>query len=220
MARKKTKRECKGCGAEFVSDRSVFCSRSCANKHKWVDREYPEGVAATRVVGQPHVVAKHYRRHCRTRCQPRVATAYAAHLKAGRYAIRGSVRVCASCSKTWYRPYGAKGSRAFCSELCIERNKKKHKAIYKAKRRASVKDPTAHNIDPVEVFEQHCWRCYACHCYCPPELRGTTHPNAPELDHWKPLALGGKHRRHNVQLLCRTCNQLKGSKPWWEFLAS
>lgn len=35
---------------------------------------------------------------------------------------------------------------------------------------------------------------------------------APELDHVMPLSKGGTHSMDNVQLLCRKCNQRKGSR--------
>lgn len=47
------------------------------------------------------------------------------------------------------------------------------------------------------------WRCV----YCDASLRKAYH-----LDHIFPLALGGKHERSNVQLLCVPCNRKKGKK--------
>ena len=33
-----------------------------------------------------------------------------------------------------------------------------------------------------------------------------------EIDHIKPLSLGGKHEKDNIQILCRSCNRVKHAK--------
>jgi 5-methylcytosine-specific restriction endonuclease McrA len=67
-------------------------------------------------------------------------------------------------------------------------------------------------VDPFTVFDRDGWRCRACGTVTPKELRGTIEPNAPELDHVVPLAMGGGHTYKNTQLLCRSCNRLKSDK--------
>jgi 5-methylcytosine-specific restriction endonuclease McrA len=41
-----------------------------------------------------------------------------------------------------------------------------------------------------------------------------------DIDHVIPLAAGGLHDRHNVQLLCPDCNNRKGAKDPMEFMRS
>lgn len=83
--------------------------------------------------------------------------------------------------------------------------------VAKAKRRAVERGVQADDIDPFVVFERDGWRCLMCGIATPKELRGTYEPNAPELDHIKPIALGGLHTWANVQCACRKCNGLKGA---------
>lgn len=66
-------------------------------------------------------------------------------------------------------------------------------------------------INPIKVFERDAWRCQMCGVKTPKKLRGSFKPNAPELDHRIPMALGGPHTWGNVQCSCRRCNMEKGA---------
>lgn len=66
-------------------------------------------------------------------------------------------------------------------------------------------------FDPFLVFKRDGWRCQMCGVSTPQKLRGTTNPNAPELDHITPLSKGGKHTMDNTQCSCRCCNIGKGA---------
>lgn len=66
-------------------------------------------------------------------------------------------------------------------------------------------------IDPIAVFARDKWTCCLCGKRTPKRLRGTCSPDAPELDHIIPLALGGGHVWGNVQCACRECNGKKGA---------
>jgi hypothetical protein len=63
-----------------------------------------------------------------------------------------------------------------------------------------------------DVLNRDRWRCQHCGIDTPKGLRGTIEPNAPEVDHIKPLSRGGVHALWNVQCLCRRCNQAKGDR--------
>lgn len=84
--------------------------------------------------------------------------------------------------------------------------RKMQKAIRRA--RCAI---AAEKIDPIAVFERDKWICRLCGIGTPRRLRGTYQPNAPELDHIIPLALGGGHTWGNVQCACRACNGKKGA---------
>lgn len=85
------------------------------------------------------------------------------------------------------------------------------KAYRKALERGKVHG--AERFDPLEILVRDRWRCHICGISTPKRLRGTFHPQAPELDHIIPLALGGLHTRLNVACACRRCNGAKGSRP-------
>lgn len=56
------------------------------------------------------------------------------------------------------------------------------------------------------------WKC----AVCAVDLKKTGH----HKDHTIPLALGGEHAPHNIQLLCPTCNLSKGAKDPIEYMRS
>jgi 5-methylcytosine-specific restriction endonuclease McrA len=66
-------------------------------------------------------------------------------------------------------------------------------------------------INRTKVFERDGWRCQMCGKATPKYRKGTRYPNAPELDHRTPLALGGPHTYANTQCACRACNAAKGA---------
>jgi 5-methylcytosine-specific restriction endonuclease McrA len=43
---------------------------------------------------------------------------------------------------------------------------------------------------------------------------------AYEMDHIVPLSRGGRHEKHNIQLLCATCNRSKNAKHPIDFMQS
>lgn len=112
-------------------------------------------------------------------------------------------------------------SAMFCSGHCALRDWRSRnparwqdlQAACAAKRRATIKGVDADRISPREVFRRDGWTCQLCGIATPESLRGSTSPQAPELDHKEPLARGGRHTLSNVWCLCRTCNGLKGAWP-------
>jgi len=87
-----------------------------------------------------------------------------------------------------------------------------YRKLREARDRSSLWFSYGELVSPHEVFKRDKWRCRACGCKTPKELRGTIEPNAPELDHVIPLSLGGPHTRKNLQCLCRSCNSKKSAK--------
>lgn len=86
-----------------------------------------------------------------------------------------------------------------------EKNKDKVKAIkhnYKARRRAQERGGVTSN-------ELHKWaelqskRCYWCGCDCKDNY---------QVDHYFPLAKGGKHEIENLVISCPPCNNSKSAK--------
>mgnify|MGYP001305964123 CR=1 FL=1 len=142
----------------------------------------------------------------------------------------------ADCTPKWYKPVTAANcrkcgkefnrtdagsSRFMCSEACRDA------AAFEARRRAK-RTPAARadkklrkalargakggeKVDPTQVFERDGYRCGICGKRTAKGKRGTTHGNAPELDHIIALSMGGSHTYANVQCACRSCNLTKGA---------
>ncbi|QPI65872.1 HNH endonuclease [Vreelandella venusta] len=110
------------------------------------------------------------------------------------------------------RLYGSK-SRV-CSDSCEQAAARVLKRREKSARRAAERSGRAAYgaFDPFDVFERDGWICNQCGVLTPVGLRGTTHADAPELDHIQPLSKGGIHSKENAQLLCRACNIDKADK--------
>lgn len=107
------------------------------------------------------------------------------------------------------------GQKKYCSDKCSRASESFLSGRRKAKatRRARIRGAERQPVDPIKVFERDGWRCRICRSSTPRRLRGTTEPDAPELDHIVPLAAGGSHTWENLQCLCRDCNIGKGAKP-------
>lgn len=131
-------------------------------------------------------------------------------------------RECKECGILFCAVYPYR-SRECCSEHCdrtrARRMLRPYRLKAKALRRSRKRHAHAERIDPIVVFERDGWKCQNCGCDAPKRLRGSYDPNAPELDHRTPLARGGAHTMDNVQLLCRTCNGLKGDMLPQQFVA-
>lgn len=117
-------------------------------------------------------------------------------------------RPCRECGMLFEPEYGNK-RRNFCSELCLNRHCKR---IGKAVRRARKRGATSEPVDPFKVFARDRWVCHLCHTKTNKKMRGTCHPDAPELDHVVSLADGGAHTYANTACSHRRCNAAKGSR--------
>lgn len=96
-------------------------------------------------------------------------------------------------------------------ETCRSANRKEQRRAGKANRRAKLRAVEREWVVPFKVFERDGWRCHMCKRKTPQRLRGTYLPNAPELDHIVPLAMGGGHTYANTACSCRSCNGKKGA---------
>jgi len=125
-----------------------------------------------------------------------------------------SPRRCAHCHSVFALAPGSK-RRWFCSDECGRRSRKRRyrtEATDKNhRRRARRRNLPYEPISRVRLFERDGWSCQICGVATPQHLSGSTHPDAPELDHRLPLAAGGSHTWDNVQCACRRCNIRKGS---------
>lgn len=181
---------CERCAQPFVrkqaggTDAGRFCSRGCADEDK-------AARAATRKLVKAEIAA--VRRLGRAR-SPAL--------------WRGSCGKCGGLivyRRTRGRPKGA-------CKPCTEAAEREQRRIEKAKRRARIRNaPRVERVSPLKVLTRDGWRCQICGKHTPKELRGTCHPDAPEVDHVIPLAAGGEHTYRNTQCACRACNHAKGA---------
>lgn len=219
--------DCQQCGKRFQSYQSKtlkYCSRDCFNASR--------GKRAT-------YYALHVRR-CKT-CNAYVSSKGNARITCTECSIaRGSgaaysARSCNGCGVLFSpMPYTVSGRGVtqprprYCSDACEESAKRiKRRANRKAyrkearalgldaarnhRKRARLAGVAYEAVLPRKVFERDGWRCQMCGISTPSKHRGTCKPNAPELDHVIPIALGGSHTYDNVQCSCRRCNGMKGA---------
>lgn len=214
-------RKCERCSAQFqsVQHKARFCSRLCAyrqwNMAKGLRLSDEERTARALVAATRRAAAE----------QKYAITAVASALKAllyvrtgGREGLRltnyiaahraaGRTASCSDCPAVWCRlPFAKAFQRCpACSAVRAAAARRARKSAEKAVRRARMMIP-GETFDPAEVFARDGWRCRCCGVATPQALRGSSHPDAPELDHWVPLAAGGAHSRENGRCMCRTCN--------------
>ena len=219
---------CKLCGKEFrpkVKDRTSFCSRECGLK--WTGIQASVRANGGRVFVAVKVYA---RRSCvvcaswfRSRQPDALCCSYDCRVKKGeadRIARDAAAHVpkdcaCAECGAAFVTSYGNKRTK-FCSIECGDRHARR---VNKGVRSKRIRCGSGRDrIDPIAVFKRDGWRCRMCGTKTPQSLRGTTKPNAPELDHIITLADGGSHTYANVQCSCRKCNGAKGSKSQGQLL--
>lgn len=99
--------------------------------------------------------------------------------------------------------------RSFCSDACANRHR--HEVQGKNHRKRARYFGVAYEpFKSEDILHRDGYRCMMCGVKTPKRLRGSTEPNAPELDHRIPMAMGGGHTRDNVQCACRRCNIAKG----------
>lgn len=209
--------ECQNCHQTFLPkkpDRTSFCSRDCAFKHKiqtakirqesiWPSS--PVFFVNCQRCSQTFASDRKGRKYCGDACK-RAATLD--HLRS-RSAKAKPVRqiCCKECGTLFVTEYGQKRS-VFCSALCLKRyNRRIRKPLERARKKAA----TVEAVDPFKVFERDGWRCQICHKRTPKRLRGSLNDMAPELDHIVPLAKGGEHSYRNTQCACRRCNRTKSA---------
>lgn len=204
-------RTCKHCGKEYrpkKADRKHYCSRECvylAKAQQWEDSHKVIRLAIVRVCvacGGPipwtmPVTAE----ICGDGCRKARARQSSRSISAKKKDL--SQRKCKECKRVFVPEYGNK-RREFCCDYCMH----KHAKVVRIRR---VRHDGADRIDPREVFQRDNWMCHMCGKETPWYLRGTTEPNAPELDHLIPLARGGGHTMDNVACCCRECNQDRGA---------
>lgn len=207
---------CRGCGVVFwrklgKRNKGLYHSRQCAFAHhaaggnrrkpKPKQLKPPTPLRTCAVCGTEHVTrSQTCSPECKVELSRRKSKAY--YLKSR---TAKTERACLECGKFFTPEYGSK-RRTFCKLQCQRRATRRiAKAIRKARKRKVI----AERFDPLEILRRDKHRCQLCGVATPARLRGKMVPNAPEVDHIIPLALGGCHSYENTQCLCRKCNHNK-----------
>lgn len=128
-----------------------------------------------------------------------------------------SLRLTCSCSahtgprklpRGWFPRSGTKNGTAQRSSwcrVCLRPLRAAHEA-----RRRSV---TGESNRVSHAVVRELWRAQAGRCTGWDERAcGVSLLAGYELDHWWPIAHGGRHVAENLRLLCRLCNREKGAK--------
>ena len=129
---------------------------------------------------------------------------------------------CPRCGVLWSPLYGTKPGAGglYRCDPCrdahaleqLRRRKRQDNQKRGGSPRSRAKKAGVHleRFNPIDVLHRDGWTCQMCGISTPRELRGTTDPAAPEVDHIIPLARKGPHTMDNCQCLCRACNSAKG----------
>lgn len=195
----------------------LYCSKAC--KQKAWERAHPE------VNCKPARLCAYWTGYC-IDCERglggRVKQLRCEHCKAqrGREAWRAAAEAvhraagrelrCDGCLTCFCPLYGS-GNVRLCDPCSVDRGRAARR-VDKAARRARVRSGTVDRVDPFAVFERDGWSCRLCGIATPKDKRGTYEPDAPELDHIKPLSKGGEHSYANTQCACRRCNGVKSDR--------
>src|SRR5262249_42535949 len=122
--------------------------------------------------------------------------------------------VCVDCGRLLTRRVPNKCKTIRCNACVRRRYRKIHGGIRKYSHRSRhFGVPYDGTVTRRKVLQRDHWRCQLCGVSTPERLSGTTHPNAPEVDHIVPLSAPGSpgHVWSNVQCACHTCNMAKGT---------
>ena len=211
-------RTCEYCRTTFfrtstpTRDKGRFCSRECAFSFmraisSLARVSYTVHRARCRRCERPFTAQRINTLYCSDDCRKKWNAAVQRQQDIARSSRDFAPRKCKSCGTIFAPVYGDK-RQEFCSKLCVKGLFRK--TVGNNRRRARHHGVEYESIPVKQVFERDGWRCQICGRKTPKRLRGTIKPNAPELDHRIPMAMGGGHVWGNVQCACRECNQRKG----------
>jgi 5-methylcytosine-specific restriction endonuclease McrA len=201
----------------------MYCRQAC--KQKAYEARHP---SRPKKIKQPTLCA-YFAKHCTgcgaaggarrdwSRCHECIrrdglAAARLSHrlMCEAKHKAAGLVAKCGECSCSFCPTYGY--SHATLCQVCAAERLKASNRASKAARKARERRALVDRVDPFVVFERDGWACRMCGTHTPREKRGTYEPDAPELDHIKPLSKGGEHSYANTQCCCRRCNGIKSDR--------
>jgi len=206
-------RHCQTCAAPFIPTRNskgLYCSRACqAQGRRKPKQKATRTVAACAVCATAFVQTSSVARLCSAECRKEDARRKSKAL----YDAAQGPRLPRSCSCCGVSFTPAHGGTETCSKAC--RRKLNHRARKHTgknhRKRARYHGVAYEPVNRLKLFERDRWRCQVCGVKTPKRLMATCEPNAPEMDHRIPMAMGGPHTWANCQTACRKCNAQKGA---------
>lgn len=150
-------------------------------------------------------------RFCGRRCGTDSGNAAASARAELAHKEEARVVACAGCGLEFCPLLGRGSSTVVRCKPCQRKHRHGLNNPGRAKKRGL---PRMYFDEVAEVLERDGWCCQLCGIETPKMLRGTTNPNAPEVDHIIPLAALGSpgHVPENCQCACRACNLAKGAR--------
>jgi 5-methylcytosine-specific restriction endonuclease McrA len=106
------------------------------------------------------------------------------------------------------------GGIKYCSDECTDQANRAYRKKYGNKWRKIARNRGVdyEPVNRIKVFDRDGWKCQICGKSAPRKWLNTHRPNAPELDHRKPISKGGGHTYANTQCAHRSCNIAKSNK--------
>lgn len=118
-----------------------------------------------------------------------------------------------------------KNRTKYCCNICKNRMKSYNSSIRKRMKRCDISTKNREkkwesrwknhdNISLRRLYKRDKGHCYICDSILPKPEKGydKNSDNAPQVDHYIPLAKCGEHSWSNVYLICKKCNSEKGDK--------
>lgn len=196
-------RDCKQCNRTYRPKKSLFTGGFCSRECAFLSRKRTPAPRLCEC-GVPLLP--------RTRACAKCVEQRKKRSAAQCYVRRPRItKQCQGCGA----PITGTASKVRCTACTTRKAKATHRAkhgrVNKHRLRAKKFGVAYEPINPIMLFDRDRWRCQVCGIKTPKKLRGSFKPNAPELDHRIPMAMGGPHTWANVQCACRSCNTKKGS---------
>jgi hypothetical protein len=210
---------CKHCGKTYqpkCTNRTTYCSRECAfaaqAKAKAARLEmlspFTRVYRNTCIVCGKCWLAKRASTVCSSECSDERVRRRFREIAAAKKDL--TPHLCKQCGVLFVAQYGD-GRRVFCSRQCSVRAYRQKRGSDSHRARARRYGVAYEPVIPNRVFDRDGWRCQICGKQTPQSRRGSRYPNAPELDHRKPMSKGGAHSYANTQCTCRACNGAKNN---------
>lgn len=214
-------RTCAHCGISFIRPNSpsrdvgLYCGRPCSFAAMRARRLAKEALRPPKPVPISCVIcgtlcAKANQKYCGHECRAVASRRCAKALWVEQNPFKE--RECCGCGRVFVPMVRKHGLQSFCSGLCRGRVERENRRTYRRARRARERALSGDWFDPLGVLRRDGWRCYLCGKDTPEKLRGSYHPDAPELDHVIPISKGGAHTTANTRCACRACNSAKSDR--------